>query len=847
MIQIYSPTNTDYTKNGNMVLFPESCDTHAKLNGEWYLDIEHPLDEEGRWKEIVEEAVISAPTFMGNNQLFRVDDVEKTDTEVKAKAYPIFFDSADELFVYSKTLAFVNGQTALNQLMDGTKYSGESNIARTSSAEFVNRNLMDCLNGDSDPAFIRYWGGDVLYDNYKVIINERAGSNKGVQIRYRKNMESIRSKVDMSNVVTRLVPIAYNGRRITGNYVDSPNVGKYAKVYTRLVEFPNVKLSADIEEGAEPEEGVTVCATQSALNTTLTNLCNELFAEGIDKPSVTLDVDMIDLSRTEEYKEFKDLEKVSLGDTVGVYHKDLDIDTEERCIELTWDCITNSAKKVVLGDYEYDYFIDGNREMLNKMREQAQAAVDAWKEKFQEIKDKFTEQDDKFTGIDEDINNIDSDMTQMEEDISGLEGDVSGLEEDMSTLEEEVYTEIGEVYARIEETEAEIQGKLDSATGMYKTNQRQSDGSYIYYLHDKSSLSSSTIVWKMTADSIAVSTNGGQSYAYGITCDGDAILNRLSLEELFAKEITATNMTLTGTSRFLSEKSNNKVVIENGTIVQSYSSSTALGSGSATHSAFNSVYKSDSTNTTKTTVGAGGVLVEAPSSGSTNGLPGMVGTLGFVVKKGSNKYGLTGSGFDVNGVALEPAYLRNGDDIGYVGLLKDGSYYYMRPYQASKVYSGSTSYPWYDTYTERLHVTKERLVCKPSYDNTTTYSPNVYVGTTGMFSRYSADGSSKEIKHDIFELGKSEELDAEKLYDLEVVQFKYNDGVITDKNDVRYGKDLPGFIIEDLDKIYPIAIDKPSDDVKTWTLNMRFLIPAMLKLIQEQNERLEQLEQEAIN
>ena len=57
-----------------------------------------------------------------------------------------------------------------------------------------------------------------------------------------------------------------------------------------------------------------------------------------------------------------------------------------------------------------------------------------------------------------------------------------------------------------------------------------------------------------------------------------------------------------------------------------------------------------------------------------------------------------------------------------------------------------------------------------------------------------------------------------------------------------YGKDLPGFIIEDLCEKYPIAVDKPSDNVKGWSWNAQYLIPPMLKLIQEQNKRINILE-----
>ena len=75
-----------------------------------------------------------------------------------------------------------------------------------------------------------------------------------------------------------------------------------------------------------------------------------------------------------------------------------------------------------------------------------------------------------------------------------------------------------------------------------------------------------------------------------------------------------------------------------------------------------------------------------------------------------------------------------------------------------------------------------------------------------------------------------------------VYQFKYNDDIITDKEDARYGRDLVGFIIEDLNKKYPIAVDKPSEDVREWSWNAQYLIPPMLKLIQEQNKRINILE-----
>ena len=74
---------------------------------------------------------------------------------------------------------------------------------------------------------------------------------------------------------------------------------------------------------------------------------------------------------------------------------------------------------------------------------------------------------------------------------------------------------------------AELANDLQNASGLYKTEQTQPDGSKIYYLHDKKELSHSSIVWKMTSTAIAVSTDGGKTYATGLTADGTAILNRI--------------------------------------------------------------------------------------------------------------------------------------------------------------------------------------------------------------------------------------------------------------------------------------------------------------------------------
>lgn len=352
MIQIYLPDNTDYEHNGDAVLDPISCECEMVLNDEWHLELEHPIDEDGKFKMITKEAVISAPTPIGERQLFRIYETQKDDETVTTYAFPVFFDSKDDHILLDVRPTGKNGQEALDIMCAASKYRGTSDITTGSTAYYVRKNLMEAINGDIDQSFINRWGGEILYDNYQVIINQRAGGDYGVRAEFGYNLEGIEERVDMSEVVTRIIPVAYNGYTLEGDspWVDSPRINKYAKIYTKELSFDDVKM---IEDASEDEEG---CLTLEELWHKLIARCNELFAQGIDLPKISYDVNMVSLEGTEEYKEYEVLEKVGLGDTVHCKHRELGIETNARAISIKYDCIEKRNLEVVLGDYQKSAF-----------------------------------------------------------------------------------------------------------------------------------------------------------------------------------------------------------------------------------------------------------------------------------------------------------------------------------------------------------------------------------------------------------------------------------------------------------------------------------------------------------
>ena len=98
-------------------------------------------------------------------------------------------------------------------------------------------------------------GGEILFDNFEVVVNDRAGGDYGVELRYGKNIprDGLTEEVDTRDIVTRIYPKAYNGHTMKDHgYVDSPLIGNYPTVKTAAITFDDVKMAEDaMEDDAE--------------------------------------------------------------------------------------------------------------------------------------------------------------------------------------------------------------------------------------------------------------------------------------------------------------------------------------------------------------------------------------------------------------------------------------------------------------------------------------------------------------------------------------------------------------------------------------------------------------------
>lgn len=346
MIEIYLKSNTNYDKNGNITLDPTSC---IYKDSEKEVTLEHFLDEDERWKYIDFENVIAAEEN-GKKKLYRIYNVVRSLYSVTAYARPIFYDLADKVLIDVRPTNKL-GEEALNIILQDTPFIGHSNLTTLSTSYYIRKNIVEALLGDNENSFLNRWGGEFYCENFDVYINNRIGSDNGIRVEFGYNLNEIEEDINIENVVTRIVPVGFDGIMLDGNtpWIDSPLINKYTQPKMRVIEFSDIK----VKESSDDEEGFN---TIEEAREELIKQCNLLYENGIDKPTVNYKIDMINLANTTEYENFKMLVNVNKGDTVTCYIPHLDIDVKARVIDYERDLITGEYNSIELGNVVENFF-----------------------------------------------------------------------------------------------------------------------------------------------------------------------------------------------------------------------------------------------------------------------------------------------------------------------------------------------------------------------------------------------------------------------------------------------------------------------------------------------------------
>ena len=326
------------------IIIEAKTDEHL-LTGEYYLDLVSLIDKEGLHESLIEEAIIKAQLDYGN-EYFRIAKVKRSSRDIRVFARQITISEMLDMWIEDTRPTDTSGQGALSVLRQKSIGKKDiqlfSDIEKINTAYYMKMNLYKAIY-DCDQSFISRWGGETLRRGYTVFINKRIGSNRGVQIRSRKNLTGFEATTDIDNVCTRIKPTGFDGITIDG-YIDSPLIKKYSAVKTKEIKYESVK----VRDEKNPDEGFNTLKEAQEELKRLSKL--EFTEKHIDELRASYKINFVQLEYTEEYKNYVQAERVYLGDTVNVYEEKHKVNVNVRCIRKKYDILRQRTIEVELSN-----------------------------------------------------------------------------------------------------------------------------------------------------------------------------------------------------------------------------------------------------------------------------------------------------------------------------------------------------------------------------------------------------------------------------------------------------------------------------------------------------------------
>ena len=334
---LFAPSATSFNTNGLGTLVDcISCSVKEERNGEYELEMTYPVSGQ-HFSDIEMSGIICAEPARGRTrQPFRIYKITRPiNGKVKICAQHISYQ-------LTHIPVFPFSAQSLDHALDGFITNAAQPCPFTFTADFASgasyamstpASIRSMLGGTRG-SIIDVYGGEWEFDGYSCILHRARGENRGVTLRYGKNITDINQETNIQNTYTGIV--AYwksteSDVSVNGTLVESPTSANFP--YPRSIvmdlsdKFDNQPTVAQLNAYAEAY----------------------IARNGIGVPAVSIKVNFVDLSRTMEYAEIAPLEQVFLCDTVTVIFEKLGISTTAKVVSTTYDVLAEKYTEIEIG------------------------------------------------------------------------------------------------------------------------------------------------------------------------------------------------------------------------------------------------------------------------------------------------------------------------------------------------------------------------------------------------------------------------------------------------------------------------------------------------------------------
>lgn len=334
-----------------------SCKVTEERNGSYELTMTYPLSGQ-HFKDLELSRIIKAvPSYKTDPEPFRIYAISKPlNGIVKVSAEHISYQLSH---IPVTPFEASNVVEAMDNLK---KYSAEDNpfsfwTSKETQAKMAFTVPTSCraLLGGVEGSILDTYKGEYEFTGYTVKLHQNRGSNKGVTIRYGKNLTDLKQEESIANTITGVCPFWKSEE--TEEVVTLPEVSVYSKYANN---FP-YKRTAVHDFSASFEEKPTVEQLRAKAE-------NYITQSGVGVPDVSLTVSFVVLSQFEEYKDIAALESVNLCDTVNVIFENLGINTTAKVVKTVYDVLLDKYDSITVGSTQ--------NSLTKKLTEIDQAAQD---------------------------------------------------------------------------------------------------------------------------------------------------------------------------------------------------------------------------------------------------------------------------------------------------------------------------------------------------------------------------------------------------------------------------------------------------------------------------------------
>lgn len=335
---LFEEGTTNFTTNGLGRIGAESCEVEQEVNGIYELEMVVPITDPLFDKLKVNRIIGAKPSKSKSVQGFSIYKISKPmDGMVTVNAEHVSYQLS---FIPVKHYTGTTCKNALTRLKTNSletnpfTFDTDKVISANWESPVVPTSARAILQGE-EGSILQRFKGEYEFDNFNVTLKTHLGTDRGVTIKYGKNLIDMEQEESIGETYTGVCPFytREDGTvlTLTEKVLHSANAANFP--YQRTIPLD---MTNDFE--IEPSE--------QELRTAATAYMTD---NNIGVPRVSLQVEFIALSDTEEYRGVAPLERVELGDTVRVEFEELGVSAEAEVVRTLYDSVLEKYIEVEIG------------------------------------------------------------------------------------------------------------------------------------------------------------------------------------------------------------------------------------------------------------------------------------------------------------------------------------------------------------------------------------------------------------------------------------------------------------------------------------------------------------------